>query len=71
MNTFSYIITTALLLDFMIGLLADALNLKALKLEPPAELKGIYGQEEYQRSQQYTSTLTKFHFITNENYTME
>ena len=65
MNVFSYIIIAALLLDFIIGMIADALNLKALKLEPPAELKGIYRQEEYRRSQQYTCTLTKFHFITN------
>ena len=65
MNVFSYIIVAALLLDLAIGIIADALNLKALKLEPPAELRGIYGQEEYRRSQQYTSTLTKFHFVTN------
>lgn len=64
MNAFSYIIIAALFIDFTIGLTADLLNLKALKLEPPEELRGIYGQEEYRKSQQYTITQTKFGFIT-------
>ncbi|MFC2017939.1 M48 family metallopeptidase, partial [Chloroflexota bacterium] len=64
MNTIAYIIIAALLIDFIAGLIADLLNLKALKLEPPGELKGIYGEEEYRRSQQYTITQTKFGFVT-------
>ena len=41
MNAVAYIIIAALFVDFMAGLIADLLNLKALKLEPPGELKGI------------------------------
>lgn len=64
MNAFAYIIIVALFIDFITGLIADLLNLKALRLEPPDELKGIYAEEEYRRSQQYTITLTKFGFVT-------
>jgi STE24 endopeptidase len=65
MNEFSYIILVALLLNLTTSTIANALNLKALKLEPPTALNGIYKQDEYRRSQQYTRTLTNFHFITN------
>ena len=65
MNVFAYVILAALFLDFIIGLIADVLNLRALRLEPPIELRGIYEQDEYRRSQQYTITLTKFGFITD------
>jgi len=64
MNAFSYVIVAALLLDFVIGIIADILNLRALRLEPPHELKEVYAEEEYRRSQQYTITNTKFGFVT-------
>ena len=64
MNTFAYIIIAALFIDFITGLLADLLNLRALRLEPPVELKGIYEEAQYQKSQQYTITQTKFGFVT-------
>jgi len=64
MNAFSYIIIVALLLDFTIGIIADVLNLRALKLGPPDDLKDIYEEEEYRRSQQYTITNTKFSVVT-------
>lgn len=42
MNPFLVIILIAILLEFVINLVANLLNLKALKLEVPAALKGIY-----------------------------
>ncbi|MBI2859943.1 MAG: M48 family metallopeptidase [Chloroflexi bacterium] len=64
MNVFFVIVLAALLLDFVIGLVADLLNLRALKLEPPPDLKGIYPPEEYRRSQQYVRTNTRFGIYT-------
>ena len=51
MNEFSYIILVALLLNLTISTIANALNLKALKLEPPTALKDIYKQDDYRKSQ--------------------
>ncbi|MFC1971454.1 M48 family metallopeptidase [Chloroflexota bacterium] len=65
MNPFFVIILTAILLEFAINLVADLLNLKALKLEMPDSLKGIYKRDEYRNSQQYTRTVTRFAFVTS------
>ncbi|MFC2022505.1 M48 family metallopeptidase [Chloroflexota bacterium] len=65
MNPFLVIILIAILLEFVINLVANLLNLKALKLEVPAALKGIYNPDEYRNSQQYTSTVTRFAFVAS------
>lgn len=65
MNPFLVIILIAILLEFFINLIANLLNLKALKTEVPAALKGIYKLDEYRNSQQYTSTVTRFAFVTS------
>jgi len=65
MNPFLIIILSAILLEFVINLVANLLNLKALKLEVPAALKGIYKPDEYRNSQQYTRTVTRFAFVTS------
>ena len=51
MNLFLAIILIAILLEFVINLVANLLNLKALKLEVSAALKGIYNPDEYRNSQ--------------------
>jgi len=63
-NIFSFVIITTLLLGFILGTLADALNLRALKQDIPARLTGLYKPEEYRKSQQYTRSRTRFGFIT-------
>ena len=65
MNPFFAIILVAILLEYVINLVADILNLRALKLEIPATLQGIYKPDEYRNSQQYTSTVTRFDFVTS------
>ena len=65
MNPFFVIILIAILLEFVINLVADLLNLKALKLEIPDSLQGIYKPDEYRNSQQYTRTVTRFAFVTS------
>jgi STE24 endopeptidase len=65
MNPFFVIILIAIILEFVISLVADLLNLKALKLEVPAAVKGIYKPDEYRNSQQYTRIITRFAFVTS------
>jgi len=65
MNIFSYIIITALFLEFLLNVIADALNLRALKPEIPPALAGVYKPDEYRKSQEYTRSCTRFGFITS------
>jgi len=65
MNPFFVIILLAILLEYVINLVADILNLKALRLEIPATLQGIYKPDEYRKSQQYTRSVTRFGFVTS------
>ena len=62
MNVFGIIILAALILEFVLESAASLLNLKALKLEPPAALQGIYAPEEYRKSQEYLRATTRFGF---------
>jgi len=65
MNIYSYIILSALLLQFFLDNIADVLNLKALKNEVPPVLSGVYKPDEYHKSQEYTRSLTRFGFVTS------
>ncbi len=65
MNPFFFIILFALLLEYMLGVVANILNLKALRLEPPPALEEVYQPEEYRNSQEYTRTITRFDFVTS------
>jgi len=59
MNILFYIILSAVLLEYILGVAANLLNLKALRLSPPAGLEDIYREEEYQKAQEYTRTRTR------------
>jgi STE24 endopeptidase len=63
-NAYAVVVLAALVLEHALGVLADALNLRALAIEPPAALRGVYAPERYARSQQYTRTRTSFGFVT-------
>ena len=65
MNPFFVIILTALLLDYTLRLVSNILNLRALKLEVPPELEGVYQPDEYRRAQEYTRALTRFDFVVS------
>ncbi len=62
-NVFALIILVALILEFALELVAKLLNVKALKLELPPVLQGIYQVEEYRKSQEYLRATTRFGFI--------
>ena len=64
MNIFAVVILAALLLEYLLDLVSNLLNLKALKLEPPAALKDIYTPDAYRRSQEYTRENTRFGLVT-------
>ena len=65
MNAFSIIILVALALEFILELVANLLNLKALRLELPASLVGIYNTEDYRKSQEYMRASTRFGLFTS------
>jgi STE24 endopeptidase len=64
MNIFIAIILAAILIDFVLGIIANRLNLKALTKELPDEFKDVYDEETYAKSQEYTRVNTRFGFIT-------
>jgi STE24 endopeptidase len=64
MNIFIIIIITAILVDFILGIISNRLNLNALSKELPEEFEGVYDEETYAKSQEYTRVNTKFGFLT-------
>jgi len=64
-NIYAAVILIALILNFVVELLADILNMGALKQALPDEFRGIYNEEEYARSQEYTRVRTRFGFISS------
>jgi STE24 endopeptidase len=65
MNPFFFIILFALLIEYAIGVVANLLNLKSLRSEPPPALEGVYQPEDYRKSQEYIRTNTRFAFVTS------
>ncbi len=60
MNIFSIIILVTLAIDFILNLVADIFNIKALGSSLPDEFEGIYDEETYEKSQEYTQVQTRF-----------
>jgi STE24 endopeptidase len=65
MNLYAAVILAALLVDFVLKLIANVLNLKALRAELPAEFEDVYPAESYAKAQQYTRIATQFGFLTS------
>jgi STE24 endopeptidase len=65
MNIFAIIILVALVSEFSLELAGNLLNLKALKLELPPVLQGIYKPEDYRKSQEYIRATTRFGLVGN------
>jgi STE24 endopeptidase len=64
LNAIALVVLAALLLNWLLGVLADALNLRALEPEVPPEMARHYDAETYRRSQEYTRARTRFGLIT-------
>jgi STE24 endopeptidase len=65
MNVFVTIILAALVLEFALELIGSLLNLKALQLELPAALQGIYKPGDYRKSQEYIRATTRLGLLSN------
>lgn len=65
MNIYAIIILATLLFDYVLNIIADTLNVNAMKKELPEEFQGVYDQEAYQKSQEYTKVNTRFGLITS------
>lgn len=64
MNIYAIIILGTILVDFILDMVSNQLNLKALTGKLPEEFEGVYDEETYARSQEYTRVRTKFGYIT-------
>ncbi|MEZ4764390.1 MAG: M48 family metallopeptidase [Calditrichia bacterium] len=63
MNTYAIIILATLLLSYILDLITELLNLKALRDELPTEFSDVFDQEKYRKSQEYTRVKTRFGLI--------
>ncbi|MFC2022978.1 M48 family metallopeptidase [Chloroflexota bacterium] len=63
MNIFAIIILVALVLEFSLEIAGNLLNIKALKLELPSVLHGIYKPDDYRKSQKYIRATTSFDLL--------
>lgn len=64
MNIFAIIILAAIFIDFVLDIVSNRLNLKALSPKLPDEFEEMYDEDTYATSQEYTRVNTKFGFIT-------
>ncbi|HSR66703.1 MAG TPA: M48 family metallopeptidase [Acidobacteriota bacterium] len=65
MNVYGGIILAALLGEYLLSLISDLLNLRALSERLPEEFQDVYDAEDYRRSQQYTRERTRFGILTS------
>lgn len=65
MNVYGIIILVTMLLDYVVHLVADIVNLRALRPELPAAFQGVYDAEVYRRSQAYTRAQTQFAWVSS------
>ena len=64
-NIYATIILLALSIDYILNLLGDYLNLKALRPELPDEFKDVYDEEKYRESQRYERVNTRFSLVVS------
>ncbi len=64
-QTIFYIIIAIILIDFVIDKIVDALNAKKFRDPVPVELKDVYDDAEYKRSQSYKKERFQFGIITS------
>jgi STE24 endopeptidase len=62
-NLYGYFILAALLIHFAVELVAELLNIRALRPEVPDGMEGTYDAAAYRNSQEYTRARTKFSLL--------
>ena len=63
MNLYGYVILGALLANYAVELVAETLNIRALRRSVPAGMEGTYDAGAYRNSQEYTRAKTKFGLV--------
>lgn len=63
MNVYRIIILATLLGKYILDLISQWLNIRAMSPELPQELVGYYDSEKFRKSQEYTRTRTRFHIV--------
>lgn len=64
MNIYALIIIVTIAFDFVLDLISNWMNLNSLSKQLPDEFEGVYDEETYAKSQEYTKVRTRFGFIT-------
>jgi STE24 endopeptidase len=64
MNIYAIIILVTILVGYILSLITEYLNIKALSPQLPEEFKNLYDEDKYAKSQDYTQINTKFEFMT-------
>jgi STE24 endopeptidase len=65
MNVYAVVALASIVLSYVVDLIAEILNLKALRDELPVEFTGVYDADAYRKSQEYTRVQTRFRFVTS------
>ena len=65
MNVYRIIILATLVGKYLVDLISQWLNIRAMRPELPQELVGYYDSEKFSKSQEYTRTRTRFHIISS------
>ncbi len=65
MNIYAVIILAALLVNYLLNLISDLLNLRALNKPMPGEFQDVYDEDQYRTSQQYTRVRTRFGLVSS------
>jgi len=63
MNVYAAVVLGALIVDFAVARVADALNLRALAAPLPSELRRVYDDERLRRAGGYTRERTRFTIV--------
>ncbi|PSQ69777.1 MAG: peptidase M48, partial [Bacteroidetes bacterium QH_1_64_81] len=65
MNTYAVIILGALLVEYGLNLVSDLLNVRHLQPTLPEEVRDMFDEEEYERTQAYTRARTRFGLLSS------
>ena len=65
MNIYAIIILTTIIFGFLLEIISNLLNLKALNPKLPKEFEDVFDADKYRKSQEYTKVNTRFGFITS------
>lgn len=63
MNIYLIVILVTIAIDFVLDIVSNGLNIKALTKKLPEEFSEVYDEQTYSKSQEYTRVRTKFGFI--------